>query len=83
MKKKIEKTEENLSLFDLRLRRKEYLSPEQIALGEQFDSILKEHESFSGNLTQQNKATDKRSQDNSGKIDLERPELFDFYTQAK
>ena len=83
LKKKIEKTEENLSLFDLRLRRKEYLCPEQIALGEQFDSILKEHESFSGNLTQQNKTTDKRSQDNSGKIDLERPELFDFYTQAK
>jgi len=44
LKKKIENTEENLSLFDLRLRRKEYLSPEQLELGESFmKTILKEH----------------------------------------
>jgi hypothetical protein len=63
LKKKLIKTEENLSLFDLRLRRTDYLSPEQIELGENFmKTILKEH---------------------NGKVDMDKPEINDFYMQAK
>ena len=47
LKKRIPNTDDNPSIYDLTLRRKEYLSPEHIEFGEKFEQIGKENNIYS------------------------------------